>query len=126
MAQLKEDYCSYEVAKLLKEKGFDGICQCYWHNFYGLTPFNGKGDTYKTRPSFGVLVPTHQMAMKWLREIYNIIIMIDYNEDEDCEDNERFGFAIYQKNIRKVDLATYPTYEEAVEAALKYYLTNLI
>ena len=66
------------------------------------------------------------MAMKWLREIHGIIITIDYNEDEDCENNERYGFTIYCKNERKVDLATFPTYEEAVEAALKWCPTELL
>ena len=54
------------------------------------------------------------------------MITIDYDEDEDCEDNERYGFTVYRKNKREIDLATFPTYEEAVDAALKCCLTNLI
>ena len=27
---ITEDYCSYEVAKLLKEKGFNEPCRAYW------------------------------------------------------------------------------------------------
>ena len=63
--------------------------------------------------------------MKWLRDIHGIIITIDYDEDEDCENNERYGFTIYQ-STRTVDLSTFPTFEDSVEAALKYCLTKLI
>ena len=104
-----EDYCSQEVVKPLKEKGFK-IPQ-YYNSLINMWQ-----DTKVT----------HQMAMKWLRNTHGIIITIDYDEDEDCENNERFGFTTYKRGTRKVDLTTYPTYEEAVEAALKYCLTKLI
>ena len=123
---IKEDYCSFEISKLLKEKGFDVPCRAYWDNqpslniralFWTVEPYHYNRE---------VNAPTHQMAMKWLREEYDIIICIDYNEDEECE--ERWGFSTYQNNVRKVDfdLVTYVTYEDAVEAALKYCLTELI
>lgn len=120
-----EDYVSFETAKLLKEKGFDEEC---------LDWYSTKGDLYHYADSFeidldGITVlcsaPTLQMAMKWLREEYKIIITIDYDDGSDCEDNERYGFSVYYPS-RKVDLATYVTYEEAVEAAIKYSLENLI
>ena len=148
---ITEDYCSYEVAKLLKEKGFDEPTTFVWYQhlpisldcqnlvnkkardyFYHdeTTEHNSsyKNSIHKPEYIHGDIFscPTHQMAMKWLRDAHDIIIIIDYDEDEDCEDNERYGFTIYRKNERKVDLATFPTYEQAVEAALKYCLTNLI
>lgn len=125
MARITEDFVSYEVAKLLKEKGFDELCK-YWYEDDG-ERYTLVSTCYQNVCDEGeCLCPTHQMAMKWLREKQGIIITVDYNEDEDCEKNERFGFTIYQKDTRKVDLAIYPTYEEAVEAALKYSLENLI
>ena len=104
---IAEDYVSYEVSRLLKEKGFDGQTH---------------GNMIEI-PCVSYI--THQMAMKWLRDIHGIIITIDYDEDEDCENNERYGFTIYQ-STRTVDLSTFQTFEEAVEAALKYCLTKLI
>ena len=130
---ITEDYCSYEVAKLLEEKGFPMGEHLYMYiNKDGELMTNFKAFLTMTneeyRMFFDDYIPTvtQALAMKWLREEQGIIITIDYNEDEDCEDNERYGFTIYQKYTRKVDLATFPTYEVAVEAALKYCLTYLI
>ena len=103
---IKEDYVSFEVAKLLKEKGFDEM----------VSSFYPPGDIQR---------PTHQMAMKWLREIYDIFIVI------------RRGLTgtgwVYSHEIYKDSQcwyarhgASYDTYEEAVEVALKYSLENLI
>lgn len=101
---IKEDYCSFEVAKLLKEKGFN--------NDYP------KGDCTQ-------IGCTHQMAMKWLREkqIYIRIIEDAFGKS--------YRFEVYSKNPNvKVNyyVPNYykDTYEDAVEAALKYCLENLI
>ena len=106
---LKEDYVSFEVAKLLKEKGFDGEIH---------TTFDKEG---YTRPSI-----THQMAMKWLREEKNIIIVIQpeyFNAESICF---AFGCDIWcNDNYEKLQ-GDFPSHEEAVEAALKYCLENLI
>ena len=119
---ITEDYVSFEVAKLLKEKGFDEKCsQWYVANEpqEGLV-VGGFGEN-----QFYINAPTHQMAMKWLREIYDIFIVI------------RRGLTgtgwVYSHEIYKDSQcwyarygASYDTYEEAVEAALKYSLKNLI
>lgn len=108
---ITEDYCSFEVAKLLKEKEFDGEIH---------TTFDEEG---YTRPSI-----THQMAMKWLRKVYNLFICIEF-------DAPTFVADIYKMN--EIDehgcakhiqptIANCKTYEEAVEATLKYALENLI
>lgn len=104
---ITEDYCTYDISKLLKEKGFDGQthgnmseipCMCYI---------------------------THQTAMKWLRERHNLCISL-------YAAAYRFGFTIDKcdtgSNICNDDVLDEEllTYEEAVEAALKYVLENLI
>lgn len=138
-----EAYCSYEISLLLKKKGFNEGCICYydrdkyvrsnsWKTFNKKDVYNYDG--YKIRPIYTVfldeecVMPTHQTALAWLREEKNIVITIDYNDDEDCESNERWGFSLFNlaKKTKKIDFATYPTYEYAVEAALKYTLENLI
>jgi len=71
---ITEDYVSFEIAKLLKEKRFDDICDKIYkeHDSY-LCPIeycmNLKGEGY-------YLAPTLQMAMKWLREVHKIFIVI--------------------------------------------------
>ena len=71
------------------------------------------------------LRPTHQMAMKWLREIHRKYIDIRYNNQ-----NEEYRFIVFtmvkDKPIDFIHSEYHSTYEEAVEAALKYCLTKLI
>lgn len=108
---ITEDYCSYEVAKLLEEKGLED---------YGYSCIIHKDGT----KSF-----THQMALKWLREIHNVHVDIGY------DDLDWFWNIIsISENVPIADrpkflvtgTACHRTYEEAVEAALKYVLENLI
>ncbi len=121
---ITEDYVSFEVAKLLKEKGF--VTPCDW--LYCSDGTFGHRNSLLDKEMFPA--PTHQMAMKWLREEHNLFIFpfpqINTN---------KFWAEIYQlsdnkewKNLycESIDLQNYPTYEEAVEAALKYCLENLI
>ena len=130
---ITEDYCSYEVAKLLKEKGFDGDggdCAC--HMFYSsyskmIMPITEIGLVSDFDEVY--YAPTHQMAMKWLREMHNIFIVIEpHMYDYINEKNSSCVTSLWQgdnyyENITSKD---YPTYEEEVEAALKYSFENLI
>ena len=125
---IKEAYVSLEVAKLLKEKGFDEKCYAFYEydskEFYReerITCCNSRSDDYAA--------PTHQMAMAWLREVHNIFIVIEpHMYDYINEKNLSYVISLWQgdnysENITSKD---YPTYEQAVEAALKYSLKNLI
>ena len=75
---INEDYVSFEVAKLLKEKGFDWDCITYYVDYepndvkYSMLFENNT--TWEKRCCSA---PTHQMAMKWLREEKNIFIVIE-------------------------------------------------
>ena len=125
---ITEDYVSFDIAKLLKEKGFDENCAELYHLRTGEIIQQGVGYVFhNSQWENFVSAPTLQMAMKWLREVHSIDISIAvrfWNKDEDalvkswkytvyCTDEiENFG----QSN----------TYEEACEAAIKYCLENLI
>lgn len=131
---ITEDFCSFEVAKLLKEKGF-GIEE----ETRGYYPIKGDalgrlmfGAEYHHNTSqVQISAPTHQMAMKWLRKEHNIFITIIPQEikvgiDALCYGIYRITEDLYQPLYnRKVDNLV-DSYEEAVEAALKYSLENLI
>ena len=123
---ITEDYVSFEVAKLLKEKGFDeSIIEFYVgnedtikyaHNKDGFRLSELNGDFYYPHI-------THQMTMKWLREKHNIFIDI----------RRSLNTYLYGAIIRRDPSDTFSkipeqfeTYECAVEAALKYSLENLI
>lgn len=134
---ITEDYVSYEVARLLKEKGFDWMCNGYYNkDDEDSEPYFGDGegaDNWNNQPpsvkDLWCSAPTHQMAMKWLREIHNIFIVIEpHMYDYVNEKNSSYVTSLWQgdnyyENITSKD---YPTFEEAVETTLKHCLTNLI
>lgn len=119
---ISEDYCSFEVAKLLKDKGFDEYCVgAYSETNHSITPFNER----VKNSELGLLMyvsPTHQMARKWLREVHNIDIEIRRSPN-----TMMYRCLVYKDTLVKcITDAIMETYEEAVEAALKYSLENLI
>lgn len=123
---LSEDYCSFEVSKLLKEKGFDGVVHAYYNIYDKVNlDFNISGKA----PHLYIPCSTHQMAMKWLREKKNIVILIEPHQyDYVNEKNNSYSCSLwigdsYYEYIKSKD---YLSYAEAVEAALKYSLENLI
>lgn len=127
MATIAEDYVSFETAKLLKEKGFDESCYQKYDD-EGYLSFNHVGyiNSDKPRDDFYALAPTLQMAMKWLREVYNINIDI-----VSIWNQKRFEYQVFvvtPENAKHcyVDDKLYLGYEEACEEAIKYCLKNLI
>ena len=121
---LTEDFCSYEVAKLLKEKGFDTFKPYGWDEelFDKEHPRNfSLGFDSKEH---WISCPTHQMAMKWLREEYEISIEIS------ALNRYRWVYTIYrlfEERVAEVwNDGTYVSYEDATDDALKYCLENLI
>lgn len=135
MATISEDYVSFETAKLLKEKGFDEPTLYYYIAGHLLQHYSllSNGDTA------GTSAPTLQMAMKWLREKYNLFIEIQcYGCGADEEAHFEFSFVVSEfmqfdnKICTTVGLkekkakSQHNTYEEACEAAIKYCLDNLI
>lgn len=125
---IKEVYCSFEVAKLLKEKGFDAQCRSAYTNYGQL--FTTQIQQYITNiicskgNLWECIAPTHQMAMKWLREVHNIdICVFPYQFDYI---GYSYEVKIYKKKEMHFRITDFKTYEEAVEVALKYTLEILI
>lgn len=122
---IKEAYCSYEVASLLKEKGFNEPCRAVYEE--GVLRANTLCDYLNSELSSYICVPTHQMAMAWLREVHNIFIEVGTSID--LNGNYHFSYTILDKECKYVrrEWTSFDwTYEEAVEVALKYVLENLI
>ena len=128
MATITEDYVSFETAKLLKEKGFKEITQGY---------INADQEVYMRPFQQGVYelrnkqypYPTLQMAMKWLREVHNIVIVIEpHKYDYINEKNSSYIASLWQGDnyYEYITSKDYPTYEETADAAIKYCLENLI
>ena len=99
---LCEDYVNFEIAKFLKEKGFPQEYDIYHSMVYNEEDYEDDYEVQRmvletklvkagTLSSYPVGVPepkcyapTHQMAMKWLREVHNIFIQIElYSKHND-------------------------------------------
>lgn len=123
----QEAYVSFKVAKLLKKKGFDWDCTSHFdsnHIECPNTPMNFNSTKY------WVSRPTHQMACAWLREVHKVLIVIDaYHADHWEGYIDSFEISIYSHASTIIvpnEIAHHTDYEEAVEAAIKYCLENLI
>ena len=126
---VREDYVSVETAKLLKEKGFDVSVRYYYQKIDDDITYNiGDFRNWNVHDMW-YSMPTLQMAMRWLREVHNICIIIEpraYNYI-----NKKYSSYIaslwqgdnYYDNIKSKD---HQTYEQACESAIKYCLKNLI
>ena len=121
---ITEDYVSFEVAKLLKEKGFEILTGKVYDNQNKLDYQNVVCWQENRLPY--ISAPTHQMAMKWLREEHKISIeitstgyLIDGDATWGCD--IKAGHRLYYQHITNKK-----SYESCVEAALKYSLENLI
>ena len=155
---ITEDYVSLETAMLLKEKGFDGYCDlCF--NFVEIprrimdVPSDGKV-SYEDGilKEEIVLIPTLQMAVKWVQEVHNIIIIPNYEYECDStpwcykifklgENGKPERVAVkgvsYDKDNNPTEhivgyrdyersYKDYSTKEEVIEEGIKYCLENLI
>ena len=122
---ISEVYVSYEVAKLLKEKGFD---ECIFEFYEGdriKYAHNSKGFRPSELPDIYYPHITQQMAMKWLREIYQIDIQVfRHIRGKRITFYARIEQNTHLEHQDKCNL--YQSYEQACEAAIKYCLENLI
>ena len=120
-----EEICTYEVAKLAKEKGFplqkvikqDG--RAFFYELPQSHPDWANCDAW--------YLPTQNLLQRWLREDKNIHIAVFPN----LRNSYEYDWIVYIKG-EECWLPTYSalndfdTYELALEDALKYALKNLV
>ena len=129
---IKEDFVSFETAKLLKEKGFDEYCSGYYKFDKSLGILSNAiiNNSALDDDGIDISAPTLQMAMKWLREEKNYHIMIDCHGTKNWLPTiqHTVGSDDYkiEGKVQKISGNGFDSYEEAVVAALKYCLTILI
>ena len=115
-----EEICTYEVAKLAKEKGFD-------------VP---TAKNYRHKNGTTCNAPSQSQLQKWLREEKGVIVeviaqptcstskkncywwSIKQNSDGFCYQYEECSYILYS------DEGYFDTYEQALEDALAYSLKN--
>lgn len=114
---------SFEIAKLLKDKGFDEITNynysevyCYIVNINGLKHSDGNNRF--------VSAPTIAEVVMWLYEKYNIWISVL----QMLNNGERVTWyaSYYEKGVGEDIDVYYNSPTEAYEAAIEYTLKNLI
>lgn len=124
---MKEAYVNFEMAKFLKEKGFNVPCFAHWyiggeaHEKFSDYPFNWN----EVKSDLDWLSrPTHQMTRAWLRETYGIDIIIEITHPS--VKHRKYYCMIWDGNNKSHILDLFNSYEEAVEAALGYCFEYLI
>lgn len=145
----KEDYVSFETAKLLKEKGFNWSTDKQFNldkivGDYNITDRSRHPERYLD-------APTLQMAMKWLNEVHHILVVSDYEYectdtswyfkiyrlgeygkpervpvkgvtyDDSGEHEHVAGYRDYERSYKD-----YATREEADDEGIRYVLENMI
>ena len=119
---ITEDYVSFEVAKLLKEKGFNEYCE----KSYSLD-----GKLYSNFPDDCILAPTLQMAKKWLKVVHNIGIFpstYTFSNADGSEEYHPYGCAIIDLKTHELltnEIFPKETEEESVDEAIKFCLKKL-
>ena len=140
--EIEPTYCTFQQAKLLKEKGFDEKCYRTYNSEQKLSPFpitkNMGGEdvdpldynwTNSAIHSSNITAPEQWQVVKWLMLNHNIFITFTINRYGEYSSN--IYKKIPTKDIQKpFDLViTYYDYsspKEAISEAIDYVLTNLI
>ena len=121
---ITEDYVSFETAKLLKKNGFNWeVHRSYLVNDNVFIP--GDINDVPLRKD-AIRIPTLQMAMKWLREVHKLVPIILAGGDSYWFRIDKANEDNWKNTIYREDVKSFPTYEEACEASIKYCLENLI
>ena len=134
---ITEDYVSFEVAKLLKEKGFDEPCQFLYFSKYKpegdfVGNFNARKNSEINEASYSA--PTIQMARKWVKENYkrHIEVRITNHSISDMVNVIRYYWIIFDaETARWMDESTiyktgvFDTEEQAYENAFIHILENI-
>lgn len=111
---------SFDLAKLLKAKGFDELT-IYWHQrgdgIIGCV--EGKRDFYNRKGEVYTSAPTIAEVVMWLYEKHSIWISVDFDTKKWFE-----VITVLNENNRIIQNG-HNSQTEAYEAAIKYCLENL-
>lgn len=117
-------YVSYEIAVLLKEKGFDlPTIACYYKEYkvlgFCLVPTDSNNSDYTNVVS----APTHQEVVDWFLNKYKIFIEIRL-----LRNKNKFYYTLYYlekgDGLTLLGTDSYETPFDAMEAAIKYKLSS--
>lgn len=133
---ITEDYVSFEIAKLLKEKGFD-VPVRHFYNQNGLccrgaSPYNWNDDKDIDDGCADYSCPSIYVAMKWLRTEHSLHCSIDYDfvlgwycQITSLKETVEYDYEEMKHYHPEKDNG-FSSPEEACEAAIRYCLEKLI
>lgn len=119
---IHDEICTYEVAKLAKENGFNEYVEAFYAEDCNTAHTQGseKWNEYKGKYA----APTQSLLQRWLREEKNIDIAI---VPLYAGGYSYIVYNIHCRDNRVVNAnAGYDTYELALEDAIAYSLENLV
>lgn len=126
---IHDEICTYDVAKLAKEKGFNEYVEAFYAEDYNIPHTQGpeKWNEYKGRYA----APTQSLLQRWLREEKDLCISVEAYPTLVIVGKVCFAWVVKSRSdghfMESNDsLLTFPTYELALEDALKYALEKLI
>lgn len=151
----EEEFINLELAELLFHKGFNEPCIAVYElygtisSYYNFIPYwrvshiynkkcppdfvtNESLEQYKKENVTYFAAPTLLTVLNWLKEHYNIIVTIDYDEYELTSDNKKVGYGwAIQKTENPTEFLTigeyvFDSYKASIEDAIKYCLEKLI
>lgn len=123
---ITEDYVSFEVAKLLKDKGFN-------EPTIGTYNIESKNPILVERPIRAIhceaiiSAPTLQTACRWLTAVHNLFITFELDFSDGAY--PMFNAVVYNlATCKKYPIINYDRYSyiKGTEAAIKYCLEHLI
>lgn len=133
-----EEFVTFELAKKLKEKGFDIPCMDAINKF-GCSYRNGwceylddRDDEFITLKDLNendYLLPTISQVLKWLRETHNIHINIGFFRHNG---NTELYWVFSIENIKEdveydwLYSTSHDSYEEAALAGIEWVLDNIL
>lgn len=121
---ITEDYCSPELSRKLKDKGFDAYCIMHYEpdgsQYMSDVPTNNS--QLSSEGGGCVSCPTYQLVLKWFRVVHGIHIEVTVHTDN--SGYRYYKYTVFTKDYipeRKGWCFTdhrYCTYEQATEKAI--------
>lgn len=124
-----ECYVSLEVAKLLKEAGFDWKCKNLYDsqdNYNGIT-FTPSLKNWNVSNKLDYSAPTLEVVQRWLREEHYFHIFVEYDSwNYFCRIDQCEPVCLYKHREWIHNCKEFSTYEEAQEAGVKKALELIL
>lgn len=120
---IKERYVSFEVATLLRDKGFNEPCRGVYEE--KVLRINTLCDWFNSDFSEYVAAPTQAMACDWLIENYKIHIDVSFVSGKGFV-GSICDISNPDNTLYMVDTKDYPSIEPVYNEALKLILTTMI